>query len=88
MKQSLIEAHGTIKEALGDSNFRVELDNGHEILCQISGRMRKSYIRVLPGDNVKVEISPYDISRGRIVSRENTVKPKDEIKRNKNKKKK
>jgi translation initiation factor IF-1 len=71
MKQDSIEVKGEITEALGNSNFRVKLDNGHILLCQISGRMRKFYIRVMPGDRVKVEMSPYDLNRGRIVSREN-----------------
>jgi translation initiation factor IF-1 len=71
MKQDCIEQHGKITEALGNSNFRVELDNGHTILCQLSGKMRKFYIRVCAGDSVKVEMSPYDLNRGRIVEREN-----------------
>ena len=71
MKQDCIEQHGKITEALGNSNFRVELDNGHSILCQLSGKMRKFYIRVCTGDSVKVEMSPYDLNRGRIVEREN-----------------
>lgn len=70
MKQDVIEVHGTITEALGGSRFRVTLDNDHEILCQVSGKMRKFFIKVLPGDGVKVEMSPYDMERGRIVSRD------------------
>lgn len=71
MKQGNIEVHGEVTEALGNSNFRARLDNGHELLCHISGKMRKNYIRVMPGDKVKIEMSPYDITKGRIVSREN-----------------
>ena len=75
MKQDSIEVQGTITEALGNSNFRVELDNGHLLLCQVSGKMRKFYIRVMPGDKVKVEMSPYDLNRGRIVTRLDSTKP-------------
>ncbi|NPA30597.1 MAG: translation initiation factor IF-1 [Chloroflexi bacterium] len=64
-----IEMEGTVVEALPDTQFRVRLDNGHEILAYLSGRMRKHYIRILLGDRVKVEISPYDPTRGRIVYR-------------------
>ena len=61
-----IETDGTVVEALPGAMFRVELDNGHELLAYLSGRMRKNYIRVLLGDRVKLEISPYDLTRGRI----------------------
>ena len=64
-----IEAEGTIVKALPNTQFRVELDNGHEVLAYISGKMRKHYIRILLGDRVKVELSPYDLTRGRIVYR-------------------
>jgi translation initiation factor IF-1 len=64
-----IEAEGTVLEALPNTQFRVELDNGHEVLAYISGKMRKHYIRILLGDRVKVELSPYDLTRGRIVYR-------------------
>jgi translation initiation factor IF-1 len=60
---------GTVTEALPNTTFRVELDNGHEVLAYLSGRMRKHYIRVLLGDRVRVELSPYDLERGRIVYR-------------------
>ena len=60
---------GTILEALPNANFRVELENGHKVLAHISGKMRMHYIRILPGDRVLVELSPYDLSRGRIVYR-------------------
>ncbi|OGO04927.1 MAG: translation initiation factor IF-1 [Chloroflexi bacterium RBG_13_56_8] len=64
-----VEVEGTIVEALPDTQFRVELDNGHTVLAYISGRMRKYYIRILLGDQVRVELSPYDLTRGRIVYR-------------------
>lgn len=65
-KQGAIEVNGTVTEALANSMFRVELENGHEILCHISGKIRMNYIRIMPGDNVKVEMSPYDLTKGRI----------------------
>ena len=68
-KEGIIEAEGTILEALPNAMFRVELENGHKILAHISGKMRMHYIKILPGDKVKVEISPYDLSRGRITFR-------------------
>jgi len=64
-----IEVEGTVTEVLPNANFRVELENGHNILAYLSGKMRKFYIRVLEGDRVKVEMSPYDLSRGRITYR-------------------
>lgn len=68
-KQTSIEIDGTILEALSNAMFRVELENGHQITAHISGKMRLHYIRILPGDKVKVEMSPYDLSKGRIVFR-------------------
>lgn len=68
-KQELIKQDGTITEALSNAMFRVELENGHEIVAHISGKMRMNYIRILPGDKVAVEMSPYDLSRGRITYR-------------------
>ena len=65
-KQSAIEQDGTIKEALSNAMFRVELENGVEIIAHISGKMRMHYIKILPGDKVKVEMSPYDLTKGRI----------------------
>lgn len=65
-KQSSIEQDGTIIEALSNAMFRVELENGHIITAHISGKMRMNYIRILPGDQVKVEMSPYDLTKGRI----------------------
>ncbi len=68
-KEESIEVMGEVKEALPNAMFRVELENGHEVLGHISGKMRKHYIRILPGDKVKVELSPYDLNRGRIIFR-------------------
>ena len=65
-KQTAIERDGTIIEALSNAMFRVELDNGHVITAHISGQMRMHYIKILPGDKVKVEMTPYDLSKGRI----------------------
>lgn len=66
MRQECIEKDGVIVEALSNAMFRVELENGHSIVAHISGKMRQHYIRILPGDKVKVEMSPYDLSKGRI----------------------
>ena len=68
-KEGAIELEGTITESLPNAMFRVELDNGHEVLAHISGKMRMHYIRILPDDRVVVELSPYDLTRGRIVYR-------------------
>jgi translation initiation factor IF-1 len=68
-KKETIEVEGTVSEALPNAMFRVELANGHLVLAHISGKIRMHYIRVLPGDRVLVELSPYDLSRGRIVYR-------------------
>ena len=68
-KQDSIEVDGTITEALSNAMFRVQLESGHIITAHISGKMRMHYIRILPGDKVKVEMSPYDLSKGRIVFR-------------------
>ncbi|MDA0973715.1 MAG: translation initiation factor IF-1 [Bacteroidetes bacterium] len=68
-KQASIEQDGVIREALSNAMFRVELENGHMITAHISGKMRMFYIRILPGDKVKVEMSPYDLSKGRITYR-------------------
>jgi translation initiation factor IF-1 len=69
LKQDVIEVEGVIRESLPNAMFRVELDNGHVILAHISGKIRKHFIKILPGDKVKVELSPYDLSRGRITYR-------------------
>jgi translation initiation factor IF-1 len=68
-RDDAIEMEGTVVEALPNAMFRVELDNGHKMLAHISGKMRMHYIRILPGDKVVVELSPYDLSRGRITYR-------------------
>ncbi len=68
-KQGLIKQDGVITEALSNAMFRVELENGHEIVAHISGKMRMHYIKILPGDKVAVEMSPYDLSKGRITYR-------------------
>ena len=68
-KAGVIEVEGVVTEALPNTTFRVELENGHEILAHSSGKMRMNYIRILPGDKVKVELSPYDLTRGRITYR-------------------
>jgi translation initiation factor IF-1 len=68
-KQELIKQDGTIEEALSNAMFRVRLENDHQIIATISGKMRMHYIRILPGDRVSVEMSPYDLSRGRIIYR-------------------
>lgn len=69
-KEEAIEVEGIVKEALPNTMFRVALDNGHLILTHLSGKMRKHYIRIVPGDKVKVALSPYDLTRGRIIFRE------------------
>ena len=69
-KDDKIELEGTIKESMGNAMFRVELPGGKVILAHISGKMRMNYIKITPGDRVKIELSPYDLSRGRIVYRE------------------
>lgn len=68
-KQSVIEFEGTIRESLPNAMFRVELDNGHKVLAHISGKIRKNFIKILPGDRVRVELTPYDLTRGRITYR-------------------
>ena len=68
-KEEGIQVEGTVGETLPNAMFRVELDNGHEVLAHISGKMRMNYIRILPGDKVLVELSPYDLTRGRVVYR-------------------
>jgi translation initiation factor IF-1 len=69
MKEELIETEGEIIEALPNAMFRVKLENGHIVLAHVSGKMRMNFIRILPGDKVKLELSPYDLSRGRITFR-------------------
>ncbi len=68
-KQNVIEVEGTVIEPLPNAMFRVELENGHRVLAHVSGKIRMNFIRILPGDRVVVELSPYDLTRGRIVYR-------------------
>lgn len=68
-KKDVIEVEGIVNEPLPNAMFRVELDNGHEVLAHISGKLRMNYIRISPGDKVRVELSPYDLTRGRITYR-------------------
>jgi len=68
-KKEVIEVEGTVVEALPNAMFRVELPNGHKVLAHISGKIRLHYIKILPGDKVLIELSPYDLSRGRIIYR-------------------
>ena len=70
-KGDAIEVDGTVLETLPNAMFKVKLDNGHEVLAHISGKMRMHYIKILPGDRVKLELSPYDLTRGRVVFRYN-----------------
>ena len=68
-KDDCIELNGVVKECFPNTTFRVECENGHELLAYLAGKMRKFYIRVLPGDHVRVQITPYDLTRGRIIRR-------------------
>lgn len=68
-KEEVLTMEGTVLAALPNTTFNIKLDNGHELLAHVSGRLRKNWIRILPGDRVRVEISPYDLSKGRIVYR-------------------
>ncbi len=69
-KEDVIEVEGTVIEALPNTNFKVELENGHQLLAHISGKLRMNYIKILPGDKVRVELSPYDLTKGRITWRD------------------
>ena len=69
-KEEAFEVDGTVTQALANTRFRVELETGNEVLAHVAGRMRKHFIRIVPGDKVRVELSPYDLSKGRIVYRE------------------
>jgi len=68
-KEETIQVEGKVLEALPNTMFKIELDNGHQVLAHVSGKMRKHFIRILPGDRVAVELSPYDLNRGRIIYR-------------------
>jgi translation initiation factor IF-1 len=74
-KEDLIEVEGIVKEALPNAQFSVQLENGHIVLAHISGKIRMNFIRILPGDAVRVELSPYDLSRGRITFRGKAAEP-------------
>jgi translation initiation factor IF-1 len=69
-KEEAIEVAGVVTEALANTRFRVQLDNGHKVIAHVAGRMRKHFIRIVPGDIVRVELSPYDLTKGRITFRE------------------
>ena len=69
-KEDVIEVEGTVIETLPNTNFKVKLENGHEVLAHISGKLRMNYIKILPGDKVKLELSPYDLTKGRITWRD------------------
>lgn len=75
-KEEAIEVEGTIVEPLPNAMFRVELDNGHKVLAHISGKMRMHFIKILPGDRVTIELSPYDLTRGRVTFRTKNTKKK------------
>ncbi len=74
-KEDIIEMEGVVSQALPNTMFRVQLDSGHTILCHVSGKMRKNYIRILEGDRVRVEMTPYDLTKGRIIFRKIDGKP-------------
>lgn len=82
-KEDSIEMQGVVVETLPNTTFRVKLENGHVVTAHISGRMRKHYIRILTGDNVTVELTPYDLTRGRIVYRDTGKKPPQQTQANK-----
>ena len=88
MKQENIKSSGKVVQELGNSMFRVELDTGAEVLCTISGKIRKNFIRIISGDKVVLEMSPYDLTRGRIVERVNPNKNKAVVNSNNNNSKK
>jgi len=69
-KEEPIEVDGTVVEALANTRFRVQLESGHKVIAHVAGRMRKNFIRIVPGDKVRVELSPYDLTKGRITYRE------------------
>ena len=75
-KEDVIELEGKVVEALPNAMFRVELDNGHKVLAHISGKMRMHFIKILPGDRVTIELSPYDLTRGRVTFRAKNAKKK------------
>ncbi|MCD6422714.1 MAG: translation initiation factor IF-1 [Elusimicrobia bacterium] len=76
-KEEKIEMTGIVTKAVGNAMFKVQIEGGHEVLAHISGKIRKNFIRILPGDRVRVELSPYDLTRGRIVYREEVEKKEE-----------
>lgn len=76
-KEEAIEMEGTVTETLPNTNFRVQLENGHVVIAHISGKMRKNYIRILMGDRVTVQLTPYDLTKGRIIFRNRDAKEKE-----------
>ncbi len=72
-KEEAIEVDGVVTEALANTRFRVQLDSGHKVIAHVAGRMRKHFIKIVPGDKVRVELSPYDLTKGRITYRERVV---------------
>jgi len=76
-KAEKIEMTGIVTKAVGNAMFKVQIEGGHEVLAHISGKIRKNFIRILPGDRVRVELSPYDLTRGRIVYREEVEKKEE-----------
>ena len=77
-KDDVIEVEGTVLEKLPNAMFQVELDNGHKIIAHLSGKLRKNFIRIIPGDSVKIEMSPYDLTKGRITWRGKVRKEKEQ----------
>jgi len=69
-KEQALEVEGVVTEALANTRFRVQLDSGHQVIAHVAGKMRKNFIRIVPGDKVRVELSPYDLTKGRITYRE------------------
>ena len=86
-KEDVIEVEGIVSEALPNTLFKVKLENGHEILAHISGKLRMNYIKILPGDKVKIELSPYDLTKGRITWRAKQILQMPHAKQNQTKQK-
>lgn len=86
-KEDVIEVEGIVSEALPNTLFKVKLENGHEILAHISGKLRMNYIKILPGDKVKIELSPYDLTKGRITWRAKQILQMPQAKQNQTKRK-
>ena len=84
-KEDVIEVEGIVSESLPNTMFKVKLENGHEVLAHISGKLRMNYIKILPGDKVKLELSPYDLTKGRIKWRAKEIKVNQEVYSNESK---